>query len=129
MAPDRAEGRQRISSPFPPGNHDVKYRTQFIIAGSPRAQVYQLDLEAPSAGDAARDAESHWKGRLIPSEGAIHVYEIDPGTGDASGVCALIRILGRTQFHPETLPQKGAAPEVKKKRTKLSKKRIQRSHR
>jgi hypothetical protein len=108
----------------------VKYRTNFIITGSRRAQAYQLDVEAQNPSEGARKAESHWKSELPTSEGAIHVYEIDPGTGEARAVVALIHITGRTQFQTEHLDEQPTTPPVvKRRRPKSSKKRKRRSHR
>jgi len=101
----------------------MKYRTKLIEAGVPLPHVHELDVEAPTARDAAIKADSIWRqqwegGNLPKTQIAVHVYEIDPSTGDANSTCALIQFSGTTHSEPDVPDRKRAERASKKKSRK-----------
>lgn len=68
----------------------MKYRTKLILADAAR-EIQEFDVEALTATEAGQKAASHWGDLWRSSKNAaIHVYEINAGTGDAYSTCALV---------------------------------------
>jgi len=72
----------------------VKYRTKLVLANAARQE---FDVEAVTPTEAALKAASHWddlwkRSRSRTTDAAIHVYELNTGTGDAYATCALVML-------------------------------------
>lgn len=72
----------------------MKYRTKLVLANSaPQA----FDVEALTPAEAGEKAAGHWddvwkSGRSRTTDAAIHVYEINTGTGDACSTSVLLML-------------------------------------
>jgi len=105
----------------------VKYRTKLVLANSaPQA----FDVEALTPAEAGQKAAGHWddlwkSSRSRTTEAAIHVYEINTGSGDAYSTCALVML-------PKAIDVELDAPKVlrpmpqEKRPDKISTKRSKR---
>ena len=81
----------------------MKYRTKLVLANAARQE---FDVEALTANEAALKAAGHWDDlwksrRSRTTDAAIHVYEINTGTGDAYSTCALVMLPKSTDVDRE----------------------------
>ena len=97
----------------------MKYRTKLVLANAARQE---FDVEALTPADAALKAAGHWddlwkSSRSRTIDAAIHVYEINTGTGDAYSTCALVMLPKSTDVELDA-PKEKRSDKVSTKRSK-----------
>jgi hypothetical protein len=115
----------------------VKYRTKLVLANAARQES---DVEALTPKEAALKAAGHWdelwkSSRSRTTDAAIHVYEINTGSGDAYSTCALVMLPKAIDVEldaPKVLrpmPQEKCPDKVSTKRSKRKPQKVTRRRR